>query len=95
MSKQATVIPTSDAIHEMFGLAYASYLVLPRVLLQSMPVRWQRRFVKMVRELETAFQHVERPQDYWVRTREGNRFVPETLPPYRHGYVEPRKAVRP
>lgn len=46
-------------IHEHFELSYAQYLVLNRTLLQSMPMPWQRRFVRCLDELEEAFSHVE------------------------------------
>jgi hypothetical protein len=84
------VSPTSDAVHDWFSLTYASYLVLPRVLLQSMPVHWQRRFVKMLKDLDNSFSHVKRAPSYWVRACEGGRFIHEDLPGYRHGYVEPK-----
>ena len=40
------VTETQEPIHEFFELSYAHYLVLPRSLLQSMPVEWQKRFVE-------------------------------------------------
>ena len=55
-----------DAIHTHFSLSYANYLVLPRTLLQSMPDAWQTRFVRMLDQLESAFQHVEMPEAYKV-----------------------------
>jgi len=41
-----------EAIHGFFELSYASYLVLPRSVLQSMPPAWQRAFVALLRELD-------------------------------------------
>ena len=35
-------------IHWYFGLSYANYLVLPRSVLQSMPIKWQEDFVKLL-----------------------------------------------
>jgi hypothetical protein len=55
-----------DAVHGFFGLTYASYLVLPRVLLQSMPDEWQSRFVKLVEEYDDAFRHIEQAPVYDV-----------------------------
>lgn len=59
-----------DAIHQFFGLSYSSYLVLPRVLLQSMPQDWQRRFVDLVDEYFTATRGVEQPDCYSVEAGE-------------------------
>lgn len=53
-------------IHTSFGLSYANYLVLPRTLLQSMPIGWQHRFVALVDELHEAFAHVEQADCYEV-----------------------------
>lgn len=39
-------------IHGWFGLTYASYLVVPRSVLQSMPADWQDRFVHLLGELD-------------------------------------------
>ena len=57
-----------EAIHRHFGLSYANYLVLPRTLLQSMPDEWQARFVALLDEMDTAFAHVPKAEDYKVST---------------------------
>ena len=57
----------SRDIHEYFGLTYASYLVLPRTLLQSMPDGWQERFVAMLEEMDAAFDHVPQADVYEVK----------------------------
>lgn len=41
-----------EPVHDWFELSYAQYLTIPRSVLQSMPVEWQRRFVKCLEELE-------------------------------------------
>jgi hypothetical protein len=51
----------SEPIHAWFGLTYANYLVLPRSVLQSMPVEWQRDFVRRLKELDETFGHLEWP----------------------------------
>lgn len=45
-------------IHGFFGLSYANYLVVPRAVLQSMPLEWQERFVACLRELGHTFDGV-------------------------------------
>lgn len=40
-----------DPIHLWFGLSYASYLVVPRTVLQSMPHDWQSRLIALMDEM--------------------------------------------
>lgn len=55
---------TDEPIHEAFGLSYASYYVMPRVVLQSMPVDWQRRFIALTEEI---YRHLDyEDPDYCV-----------------------------
>lgn len=80
------------AIHLWFGLTYANYLVLPRTLLQSMPLAWQERFVGCLGELEAAFGHVDQANQYMVRAKDTNgRFIADPVPHYNRGrtYVAP------
>ena len=44
-------INTEEPIHEWFELSYSNYLVVQRVILQSMSLEWQKRFVKCLDEL--------------------------------------------
>lgn len=60
------VDPTDGPIHRHFGLSYSNYLVLPRTLLQSMPLDWQERAVALLDELAAAFSHIEQPDCYEV-----------------------------
>ncbi|SDK47578.1 hypothetical protein [Sediminibacillus albus] len=41
-----------EDIHSYFGLSYATHLVIPRSVLQSMPEKWQYNFVKLLNELD-------------------------------------------
>jgi hypothetical protein len=45
---------TQSSVHTWFGLSYASYVVLPRSVLQSMDAPWQQRFVELMGELGSA-----------------------------------------
>ena len=45
----------SDAVHAWFGLSYATFLTLPRVLMQEMSDEWQERMVQLLREYEVEF----------------------------------------
>lgn len=40
----------SGPVCELFSLSYASWLVLPRLALQEMPLDWQARFVAVMEE---------------------------------------------
>ena len=42
-------------IHDAFGLTYASWFVVPRVILQEMPVEWQKRFLELMDEMNQEF----------------------------------------
>lgn len=43
---------SESPIHNWFALSYAQYLTIPRSVLQSMPVKWQGRFVNCLNELD-------------------------------------------
>jgi hypothetical protein len=53
-------------IHTWFSLTYSNYLVLPRTLLQSMPLEWQHRFVAQLHELDAALGHHPQASVYEV-----------------------------
>lgn len=79
-----------DYIHQYFGLTYSSYLVLQRSILQSMPNKWQKRFVGMLEELEVATSNLtDLPSRFTVNAREGSRFIAD---PYRR-YERGRRVV--
>lgn len=86
------VIYFERPIDEMFGLTYANYFVVPRSILQSMSVRWQKRFVILQREMAALFGPLLR-DDYVVQVRgKDGRFVEDDLAQYRHrGRIDPLK----
>lgn len=53
-------------IAEWFGLSYSNFLVLHRVELEHMPLEWQHRFVRMLNEVNDAYDHLEHPEGYNV-----------------------------
>lgn len=74
-------------IHTYFGLTYANYLVLRRTVLQSMPIGWQVRFVKMLQEIEET---LDIPEDtvrsFTVSAKdEQGRFMVDPVPHYDRG----------
>jgi hypothetical protein len=66
----ATLHPTDGPIHDWFGLSYCNYQVLPRTLMQSMPIDWQQRMVACLAELRDAFRHIEQAEAYDVKAGE-------------------------
>lgn len=69
-------------MHDWFSLTYANYLVLPRSLIQEMPVEWQKRFVALLEEMETEFP--KHNDAYMVKVRgERGRFICDLLAEYR------------
>ena len=77
-----------DPMHEWFGLTYASYLVLPRVGLISMPYNWQKKMVKLLEEMRETFYPddlmPELSQYKVLLTDETGRFIKDPLRHYRH-----------
>ena len=74
---------SSTPFHDWFGLTYSAYLVLPRSLLEALPVELQERMVAIIDE---ASEHIE-PYDgnYMVQLRyENGRIKTDTLANYRH-----------
>lgn len=85
-------IMDSGPIHTFFSLSYASWLTLPRVALQEMPLDWQAKFVAL---LEEGFDRGLAGVDGLIVTRKvGNRFVRnEHWNNYRRGNTVEAKAV--
>lgn len=59
--------PTDGPVHTWFSLSYSNYQVLPRTLMQSMPVEWQERIVRCLEEISDAYTHIEQPESYIVQ----------------------------
>ena len=73
--------PKSEAVHEYFGLSYASYLVLPRSIMQHMSNEWQNRFVECLEEFSGA---VDFDDNYHVTLRDKKgKFQKDSFAQYR------------
>lgn len=57
-----------DPIHDYFELTYAAYLVIPRVLLQSLPYKWQEKFVELLEDARKMVADIEWNDNYKVQT---------------------------
>ena len=81
----------NDSIHRYFGLSYASWLVMPRTLLQSMPRSWSEPFADMLGDFDDHWSGLPDdylPSGYTVMPREGSSFSSWTcyrLPHYNRG----------
>lgn len=80
--------PGQHALSCWFGLSYASFLVLPRVLMEAMDDPWKERMAVLLKELSAEFPNVPE-ENYTVRItdgKNGNRMVktPEWMLNYRH-----------
>lgn len=79
--------PPTGPVHGWFGLSYASWMVLPRTLLQSMPIEWQASLVRLMDELERSASAagVVIPERFRVHVLDTNgRFVASPFPHYKH-----------
>lgn len=89
------VVNGCGPIHHFFNLSYASYLVLPRSMLQSMPKDWQAKFVMMLEEIRDMFGDYPEDGTYKVRLRdEQGRCMVDPLADYERGRrIIPGKSV--
>jgi hypothetical protein len=88
------VIYQDGPIHTWFGLSYASYLVLPRLVLDAMPQEWQGRFVGLLGELDDRYGYVLDRGTYSVQLKDdAGRFQHDPLSDYRHGRIPPSEAA--
>ncbi|MFI1161425.1 hypothetical protein [Streptomyces sioyaensis] len=58
--------PTDGPVQDWFSLSYTNYQVIPRTLMQSMPIEWQERMVACLAELAEAYQHLPQAEVYKV-----------------------------
>jgi hypothetical protein len=72
-----------------FNLTYASYLVLPRLWLENMPLEWQYKFVELLNEIpETLEIDNEYSAQYIVTCKRNGKFVKDIYRDYRHGTIK-------
>ncbi len=81
--------------HHWFGLTYSSYLVLPRSILEALPLEWQERMVALLDEASDLLDTDQIQDNYSVQLRGANgKFVKDPFQNYRHPPQIPW-AVRP
>ena len=87
MTKKLARIRDDRPIHTWFDLSYANYFVMPRAMLQSMPAAWQKKFVALLSELETARERSGLKVNLAYRVQAVDpkgRYTPDDVPHYRH-----------
>lgn len=68
-------------VFEMFGHSYAAYHTVPRLMLQGMPLWWQRLFVWLISMLPDS-------PEYVCQRRDGaGRFIKDPWANYRGGSI--------
>lgn len=68
------------AVNEYFGLSYARWLVVPRVIMQAMPLKWQKEMVALLNEMNNTYDWDSGNVNYEVMAR-GDDGKLTTLPP--------------
>jgi hypothetical protein len=80
---------SNDPINAWFELSYAQYLTVPRLVMQSMPLEWQRKMAVLLQEMDETFKWRPEEGQYWVKLRDSRgRFSDAPLNNYRHGSCE-------
>ncbi|EOZ4994267.1 TPA: hypothetical protein SLC29_002477 [Morganella morganii] len=78
---------SSGELWTWFGLSYASFLVLPRVLMHEMPIEWQDKMAALLHEYDETFDTSSVCHSVTVSAKDkNNRFMkmPEYILNYRH-----------
>jgi hypothetical protein len=65
----ASTTPLGDYLDRPARGATQDYLVIPRALAQSMPLRWQQVFTGLLADLHDAYAHLEWPEYRVVPSR--------------------------
>lgn len=84
-AKTATEHDYRTDLAAYWGLSYASWLTLPRVLMESMPPEWQQRMAVLLNDYEDALPN-QPGYGTTVRITQNGRLVPtpDWLTNYRH-----------
>jgi len=75
-------------IHMWFGLTYASWLTIPRVLMEAMPLQWQKDMVRLLNEFNEEFPRWL-PEDLSIHLSGKRRGKYASLPRELHEYRHP------
>lgn len=84
MTESAPKLEGYNRLWGWFGLSYASWLTMPRVLMHSMPDEWQGKMAALLEEYDETFNTSETPSA-WVMAKADGKFCrwPEWVLNYR------------
>lgn len=87
-----STIYQEDPFHLWFNLTYASYLVLPRLILESMPCRWQLKMIALINQIEETLDlGKDGFPDYRVNAVKNGKFIKDIYSNYRRSPKVKRK----
>lgn len=76
-------------IHAWFEFSYSQFLTAPRLVMESMPYKWQQKMVTLLQEMDATFDWRPKEGRYWVQLKNGQgQFCAAPLTDYRHGNTE-------
>lgn len=75
-----------ERLWSWFGLSYASWLTLPRVMMHDMPDEWQNKMAELLEEWEETWDSSDMPEPKVSARSKDGRFTswPFWLLNYRH-----------
>jgi hypothetical protein len=83
---EGAAIIDNEPVHAWFGLTYAQYFAVSRTVLQSMPVEWQRRFIRCMHEMSDWIDWCPPGGNYYVKLRDSKgRFLQDPYADYERG----------
>ncbi len=74
-------------IHTWFGLSYASYLVVPRCVLQSMPEEWQHKMTELLDQMNQTLDWKEGGNYFVIMRDDKGRYMSDQYKEYRRKTV--------
>jgi len=80
---------SNSSVHDWFELSYAHFLTVPRLVMESMPLDWQRKMAELLTEMDDTFDWRPTEGRYWVKLKDDHgHFSEAPLDDYRHGSIE-------
>lgn len=85
-----------DALWLRFGLSYASWLTMPRVMMHAMPDEWQARMAVLLEEWDRTWDSTEMPNPRVQAVMPSGRITqwPRWLLNYRHPDIQQVEKLR-
>ena len=87
----------NEKLETWFGLSYAAFAVLPRVLMCAMPDEWQGKMADLLNEIDTEFPNLDICSKYIIQLQgKDGKFIraPGWLLNYRHPFTADINACR-